>query len=474
MRREGQARRPAKALVATAIMLPALCGVIGLVVDAGVLMTTRRQAQTAADAAARAAALERSLGGSDGDALVVAREYVQALNNLPGATVALNSPPLEGRYAGDSRYIEVVVTAPVDAHFIPVVGGPSNPVARARAVAGPELEAAGETILCLDPNAVPGFTVDRCEFEVRGRMWVNSQGAGSDETGGSVNLGLPTYGARILNGGSVQVEGLRIVGGVDNPSAYQTKQNDAGFKARQLIRADPLLNLPTPTTSNGVLDRYPGLGGQLLGVPQHIVVVLLGGLDVTLQPGIYASITVTGPGPGSVTFEPGIYVLRGGNALGQALHVETEGTVTGSGVMFYNTGSTYDPVTGGPDAADGNDLGTEPLTAFGTLTLNAEVLRIGPVTDPGSPFKAMLLYQRRWNTRPMHVYHNSTGNGIAGDELDGTIYAKWAHLTVHGPGTLRNQYVVGSLTVTAPAARDKMTIDPPATRAKAKLVYLVE
>ena len=464
--------RPGKALVAAAIMLPALCGVIGLVVDAGVLLTARRQAQTAADAAARAAALERSLGGSDFDALVVAQDFVKA-NNLPDATVALNSPPREGRYAGDSRYVEVVVTTPVEAHFAPVVGGNPRPVARARAVAGPELEAAGETILCLDPNAVPGFTVDRCEFLVRGRMWVNSQGAGSDEKGGSVNLGLPTYGARIINGGSLEVEGLRIVGGVDTPGAYKTKDRDVGFKAKQLIRPDPFLYLPTPTTGNGVLARYPNLAGQFVSVPQHIVVVLIGGLDVTLRPGVYGSITVTGPGPGSVTFEPGIYVLQGGNLLGQALHVETGGTVKGTGVLFYNTGANYDPATGGPDAADGNDLDSAG-TAFGTLTLNAAVTRLSPSTDPASPFNGVLLYQRRWNTKPMHVYHNSTGFGIAGDELDGSIYAKWAHLTAHGPGTIRTQYVVGSLTVTAPDAKDKMTIDPPKAKAKAKLVYLVE
>ena len=469
MRRDVRHGRPGKALVAVAIVLPALCGVIGLVVDAGVLMTTRRQAQTAADAAARAAAVERSLGGSDGDALTVAREYVQALNNLPTAAVALNSPPLEGRYAGDSRYIEVVVTAPVDAHFIPVVGGPSRPVARARAVAGPELDAAGETIICLDPNAIPGLTVDRCDFTVKGRVWVNSHGAGSDESGGAVNLGLPAHATRVLNGGTLETEGLRVVGGVDSPAAYQNASGGLGFKARQLIRPDPLLNLPTPTTANGVQAVYPGLGGQLLGAPQDVVVLLTGGLNVTLRPGIYKSIEVTGPGPGSVTFLPGVYVLAGGNLLGRALHIQTGGTVSGAGVMFYNTGSTYDPATGGPDAADGDGLGTDPAARFGTVTVSPSALSITPNETAGNPFAGMLIYQRRWNTRPLELYHNG-----GDDTIRGSVYAKWARLTVHGPGALHNQYVVGSFVATTPNTNGQMSIDPPVTRGKAKIVYLVE
>ena len=469
MRRDVRRGRPGKALVAVAIMLPALCGVIGLVVDAGVLMTTRRQAQTAADAAARAAALERSLGGSDADALTVAREYVQALNNLPAATVVLNSPPLEGRYAGDSRYIEVVVTAPVDAHFIPVVGGPSKPEARARAVAGPELDAAGETIICLDPNAVPGLTVDRADFTVKGRVWVNSHGAGSDEAGGSVSLGLPAHGTRLLNGGTLKTEGMRVVGGVDSPAGYTNSAGGLGFKARQLIRPDPLLNLPTPTTANGVQAVYSGPNGQNFGSPQEVAVTLTGGANVTLNPGIYKSIEVTGTGPGSVTFQPGIYVLAGGNQAGRALHVQTGGTVSGAGVMFYNTGSTYDPATGGPDAADGDSLGTDPAATFGTVTVSPSALSITPNETAGNPFAGMLIYQRRWNTRPLELYHNG-----GDDTIRGTVYAKWARLTVHGPGTLHNQYVVGSFVATTPNQNGKMYIDPPATRGKAKLVYLVE
>src|SRR5690606_29898948 len=48
-------RRSGATLVIFAIMLPSLLAVVGLVIDAGMLMAVRRQAQTAADAAALAA-----------------------------------------------------------------------------------------------------------------------------------------------------------------------------------------------------------------------------------------------------------------------------------------------------------------------------------------------------------------------------------------------------------------------------------
>lgn len=461
-------QRPAKALISVAIMLPAMCGILGLVLDAGVFMTTKRQAQAAADAAARAAALERSLGGTDGDALIVAREYVQQLNNLPGAQVALNSPPLEGLYAGNAQYIEIVVTVPVDAHFIPVVGGPSRPVARARAVAGPELEAAKETIICLDPNAVPGFAVDKCDFTVKGRIWVNSHGAGSDESGGAVSLGLPASACRALNGGLLTVERLRVVGGVDTPSAYRAATGGLGFKARQLMRPDPLLNLPTPTISNGVQNVYPGPNGQAFAAPQHVSIAILAGQTVTFAPGIYGSIKITGTG-GTVTFQPGIFVLKGGDAEGRALNINTSAVVNGTGIMFYNTGSNYDPSTGMPDQSDGDTLGTDTSATFGDVFISPSAANLTPNEVPGNTFAGMLIYQRRWNTRPLELFHNG-----GDDTIRGTVYAKWAKLTVHGPGTLHNQYVVGSFVATTPNSNGKMTIDPPSVRGRAKLIYLVE
>src|SRR5690606_34100503 len=130
------------------------------------------------------------------------------------------------------------------------------------------------------------------------------------------------------------------------------------LRARQLLHSDTLLFLPPPTTASGVPAVFPGPNGQTFSSPQHVSVTVGKGDAVTFAPGIYGSITISGEGPGTVIFHPGIYVLLGGQGdPAYALRLETGAAVTGEGVLFYNTGSNYDWGTGLPDADDGNARG---------------------------------------------------------------------------------------------------------------------
>lgn len=471
LRSTGGRGRRGQVLVFVALLLPPMCGMIGLVIDAGVMLSTRRQAQNAADAAALAAAMARAAGESDGAALATATTVVQSFNGLPGATVVLNSPPVSGAYAGNGGYLEVVVEVTTDTWFIPVVGGPSAAVVRGRAVAGPQMKAARDTLIALDPGAVPGLSVERTTLKIKGTAWVNSHGAGSDETGAAVSLGYPTYGARVLDGGAVQAEALRLVGGVDTPGSYKATDGGVGLKARQLPLSDPLINLPTPTTADGVLAVYPGVNGTTFLVPQHVEIDLAG-VNVTLAPGIYGSITVTGLGPGSVTFQPGIYILRGGNALGHALKIDTGGKVFATGVMFYNTGSNYDPVTGTPDRSDGNTPGTDSAATFGDVLISpgpSSASTLSSIGTPTSPFYGMLLYQRRWNTRPVTIRLRN-----ADDDYKGTFYARWSRFTVLDPGKTFSQIVAGSVSIVTTSGNASVTIDAGLQVGRANLVSLVE
>ena len=63
----GGASRRGTIVVMFAILLVALVGVVGLVIDLGLMMGTHRQAQNAADAAALAAAVERIYRGESRD-----------------------------------------------------------------------------------------------------------------------------------------------------------------------------------------------------------------------------------------------------------------------------------------------------------------------------------------------------------------------------------------------------------------------
>src|SRR6267378_6704084 len=82
--------RSGKMLVLLAITLPTLCGLIGLVVDGGLLLSASREAQHAADSAATAAAMEKQHGQSNAAALAVATQFVQQHNLLSNANVSLH------------------------------------------------------------------------------------------------------------------------------------------------------------------------------------------------------------------------------------------------------------------------------------------------------------------------------------------------------------------------------------------------
>ena len=68
---------------------------------------------------------------------------------------------------------------------------------------------------------------------------------------------------------------------------------------------------------------------------------LSGNSSQTINPGIYSQITVSGNA--KLTLNPGIYVIAGGGFT-----VSGNASVTGSGVMIYNAGSTYNAVPPAP------------------------------------------------------------------------------------------------------------------------------
>src|SRR5262245_28064474 len=94
--RPGSPRRPGKILVLFALLLPVLLGMAGLTIDGGLLMTSQRSAQNAADAAALAAAYDLMRGKSTTAATATAKTTVTSYNGLSKATVTVNIGPASG------------------------------------------------------------------------------------------------------------------------------------------------------------------------------------------------------------------------------------------------------------------------------------------------------------------------------------------------------------------------------------------
>ena len=76
---------------------------------------------------------------------------------------------------------------------------------------------------------------------------------------------------------------------------------------------------------------------------------------LTISPGIYPSISVSGSG--KLTMQPGIYVITGGG-----FSVSGAGVVSGSGVLIYNAGSNYNGGTG-------SSFGAFAVSGSGALNL---------------------------------------------------------------------------------------------------------
>jgi hypothetical protein len=448
-----------------------MIGMTGLIVDGGLMMASYRHASNAADAAAMAAALTLMRGGTGAQAIAQGTTFVTdgAHNALPNATVTINIPPSSGPYAGSNNYAEALVASPAPTYFIHVFPGQSNSTTvNGRAVAGFEAVAAGEGVITLNPNAKPGLKVSGGgSLIVEGDVLVNSTGGGEDENGNAVGNGQD--GAMATNNSTVQAANILISGGVNDSDNFQSNPPggpsplDAGTGA---FYPDPLICMDTPMVGTGVFNVDRGSpaassGSLQLNNPMDANDVVGGGPNfieypgtanetMVLHPGIYASITITG---GKVRFEPGIYVLR---PVGNTVFILdiTGGEVTANGVMFYNTGDNYDPVTGMPDAAERcqPNLTSPPPDdpEFGAIKINAgmnfqplDATTYSPAGNDVTDFHNMLFYYRRTNGEVMQIEGNADDGNLAG-----TLYAPSAEVQISGQGTYDAQFIVGSMALT--------------------------
>jgi hypothetical protein len=445
----------------------------GLAIDCGLLLAAQRGAQNAADAAAMAAAMADLSG--QGDPGNVATTFVTQLNDRPSMTVStFNNPPAAGPHAGSHRYYEVVVSYPVTTLFMPAIGAGRSQSVQARAVAGYEPVSGRERVAALDPTASPGLAV--------------SGGAGL-VVDGCVVVNSTASPAATVTGGAVEAAGYYVSG----PTVSGTFNPYPGTSGRLSLNSppspDPLTNLPTPATAASSANHTatpPGsawstqqLGSPLVWATGASGLVPPNYVDsngtVQLYPGVYQSITVTG---GTVVLNPGVYVLRPSNNPPYALDL-TGGTVTGNGVMFYNTGADFVPSTGYPDY---NDTGLYDPSPSGTnappsgqgfqgnfagIRLDASGgarIDISALSTVGCKFNGMIIYQRRANTQPVEI----TGGGLT---LGGTVYAKWAPLFIGGGGSSQAQFIAGSVQVSGGST---LTLGYGSGFGKAEEVFLVE
>lgn len=422
--------RCAAILPLTAITLTALMAMLGLVIETSRLMARSQEVQTAADSAALVAAEMLNRGETTTTARTTAIDFTSTHNGVTPGSIQISLPPLTGPYVSQAKYAEVNITSYFDTPLARLLDGATSSRLRARAVAGPKSSPWPDLLLTLDKTSVPGLLASGPgQLRVEGDCVVNSRGGGFDETGQAV-AGLAGFAAQIDQPGLLLANQVRVTGGVNAPASFQGLTSNADpLLCRAGWTPDPFKDLPAPRGSLGVslLDR-----GRIRSTTSAST--------ISARPGLYSEIIITA---GTVTFQPGIYVIRGGSLT------MTGGTITGPGVLFYLTGTDYSALYGTPDNGDGENI-PSTSTAMGGVTITTPV-NLTAYNNPGNPFSGMLIYTRRFNTNPL-VIASTQNTGT----LTGTIYSKWGPLTLSGSGVYNIQGIVrratwngsGNLTIT--------------------------
>lgn len=345
-------------MVLVAVSMVALAGMLVLSIDAGELQRQKRMAQTAADAAALAGAVEIFRNRTDS---ITASARSEAGRNdfahlLGGDTVTVTYPAVSGAFAGSS-YVRVVVQRTVPTFFARIFGQ-RFAIVRSRATAGIVL--AEYCFIVLDPNGNRSLDVQNT-----GRLTGRDCGIAVNS---SHNIA-----AVVTDQGQITASVIGVTGGVQGTRFSPAP--DVGVPPV----ADPLAYLAMPTVPN-TCDYVSKVVNS----------------TETLNPGTYCGGLVVHQG--RATLNPGLYILRGGGLEVKGANAVM--TSRGSGVTFFNTS----PPAGG---------------SFGAILLQANVtVNISANTDPASALPGILFYQDP--AVPSNL--TNVFKAGSGSVMNGTIY----------------------------------------------------
>lgn len=413
--RVAQRRRGAVVLV-VALSLVALLGMAGLVVDGGNMMATRRNVQNAADSAALAGAValmkEGSAASATRDALMYARDNGLS-NNGRDNTVSAHSPPVSGPYAGDPKCVQVLVQKTLPSYFIRLLIQ-RKPTVVAQAVATTTMGSGSvDGLIALNPTKKSSLlTTDSTKITI---------------TGGGIMVNSNAADALLVEKTSnIRAERVRVTGSAAvSPSAAVIPGPVTGTPPI----ADPLASLPVPDPNALGLSTYSGVDlkldfGQLVVSPLDNTVPLSGVASqsltgIVLRPGVYKGGIRTKDVP--IVLQPGIYILDGGG-----MEVTGVASITGAGVMIYNTSYT-----------DASKYGSILLDGVGSLNVSAPLF---------GPYKDILFFQDRAN--PMPVRLKASSRILA---LNGTFYFPSAFYEIKKDGQTLNllatRFIVDSMAI---------------------------
>jgi hypothetical protein len=415
--RSRRTARPGKVVVLVALCLVPLMAVVSIVIDGGALMSDRRQAQRAADCAALAAATDMyknylAQAGSDSSGTARQSALTTAAangfnNDTTNSTVTVNVPPKSGAFAGQTGYVEVIITYNQSRYFSGILGSGKLKVA-ARAVARASFIPATPGILVLDPTD-------------NNTLNVTSSGNVTVTNGGAIDVDSTSAngGATCSSTGNVVADTINLSG----PKYNSTNTGDLIGQVNYNVpkTPDPLAGLPEPAQpplpvlTTSVLAMLGSGYSANNGVNDSSN----NGRTIDLYPGYYAGIKVSGNDQivlhDNPDGSPGIYYIGS-----QGLSITNAGGITGRNVMIYSDGT-----------------GSISLTGSGSMALS-------PPTS--GTYKGITLFQERSSNKQISI----TGQGNM--NMTGTFYAAKAKVSITGQGGYNNpigsQWIAWQLYVT--------------------------
>ena len=384
-----------QAIVVVALALVAILGILGLATDMGYMRYTKRQLQTAADAAAMAGASELPYGdvttGAQADS--AANGFTNGTN---GATVTVNNPPLSGQHIGDSNYVEAIVAKATPTFFAKAFGVKTVTL-QARAVA--QLGSGNNCIFALDPSASAALSVDTFAS-------LSSQCGIVVESSSNSALSCAFL-------ASISASSIGVVGGVQRFLCGMNPNPVTGIATPN--PTDPLAYLAKPSVGSCTFTKQQ-VYTSATSPPSH---------PTTLNPGVYCGGIAIQPGA-SVVFNPGVYILKsssgsnptGGLTVDIGTNVTTSTSLSPYGVMFYN----YGPV--------------------GAITFNFTSFSSGNQVSLSAPtagaYQGLLFFQDPGNISAAQIIGSSSYN----TSLQGSYYFPKAGVVFAFSGTVKYDILV--------------------------------
>ncbi|WP_117233163.1 pilus assembly protein TadG-related protein [Vibrio maerlii] len=338
--------------IASLLGLIAICG---LAVDVGVALSSYRQAQSAADAAALAAAHEKYLGRDD----IVATAYGLSEAKSHGfesgqddVVVTISMPPTSGYYTGSSDFVEATVSNESPMFFLSVIGF-SGLNYTTRAVANSDFGGGDSCIYALGSEYIKAFHVSSGSS-----LYANC----------GVSVNSTNSEGLYVDGSSLTASEITTAGGTNsdnNLNCYDGSETEDCLTKNAAPTNDPLSHLTPPTVAYddsscaSAESCESGVGCSGERDNNRYKPYTVEDSTETISPGLYCGGLFV-KGTADVTMEPGTYIMRGGGLVVDG----SDASLVGDGVFIYNTcesgcdGNEDDPLDYWPlDVKSGATIG---------------------------------------------------------------------------------------------------------------------